>query len=150
MLDESLGFLVHRADRVLVSHLLGRFRPRRVTVEQWKVLGRLHDEDGITQRELARRNAQDPTTLARILDKMESKGLVERAEHREDARAFRIRLTPKGRALYSELVPLALKGLEDATAGMTAAELRELKRLLRIVFENLAPHRRDAAPVANS
>lgn len=142
-LEESVGFLVHRADLALVSHLLSLFKPHDLTVEQWTVLNRLVEADGITQRELARKAAKNPTTLARILDKMEKKGLVERREHGRDARAFRVTLTRRGRALREELAPLALRALADATAGLTGEDVRTLKRLLDVVFTNLAP--RDGA-----
>jgi DNA-binding MarR family transcriptional regulator len=144
-LDESLGFLVHRADLALTRTLLARFGPRGVTVEQWMVLSRLSEGDGITQRELARRNGQDPTTLTRILQKMERKGLVERGDDREDGRALQVILTQKGRRLQTELAALALEGVPEVTAGMTTREVLELKRLLHLVFENLA-QRRHAAP----
>jgi len=144
VLDESLGFLVHRADLALTRTLLARFGRRGVTVEQWTVLSRLSEGDGITQRELARLNGQDPTTLTRILQKMERKGLVQRGEDREDGRAYRVILTGKGRRLQAELAPLALEGVPEATAGMSPDELQELARLLRLVFENLVPARRTA------
>lgn len=146
MLDESLGFLVHRADLALTRSLLARFGRRGVTVEQWMVLSRLTDGDGITQRELARRNGQDPTTLTRILQKMERSGLVERGEDGEDGRALRVIVTQKGRRLQAELAPLALEGVPEVTAGMKPREVQELKRLLRLVFDNLA-QRRHAAPI---
>lgn len=139
VLDESLGFLVHRADLALTRTLLARFGRRGVTVEQWAVLARLSEGDGITQRELARRNGQDPTTLTRILQKMERKGLVERGDDREDGRALRVVLTRKGRRLKEELAPLALAGVPQVTAGMTPRDVQELKRLLRLVYDNLAP-----------
>lgn len=145
LIDESLGFLVHRADLALTRTLLARFGPRAVTVEQWMVLSRLSEGDGITQRELARRNGQDPTTLTRILQKMERNGLVERGDDRADGRALRVILTQKGRRLQAELAAVALAGVPQLTAGMTLREVQELKRLLRLLFENVAPRRR-AAP----
>ncbi len=113
------------------------------------VLSRLSEGDGISQRELARRNGQDPTTLARILQKMEKKGLVERGDDREDGRALRVILAPKGRRLQADLAALALAGVPEVTAGMTPHEVQDLKRLLRLVFENLAS-RRNAAPTPQS
>ena len=140
-LDESIGFLVHQADLYLVNHLLSLFKPHDLTVEQWKVLNRLVETDGLTQRELARKNSKDPTTLVRILDKMERKGLVERRDHPDDRRVFRITLTPRGRKLQAQLAPLAVRSSQDATRGMSEAEVKALKRLLRKVHANLAPLR---------
>lgn len=148
VLDESLGFLMHRADLALTRTLLARFGRRGVTVEQWMVLSRLSEGDGITQRELARRNGQDPTTLARILQKMERKGLVERGADRADGRALQVRLTGAARRLQAELGVLALEGVPQVTAGMAPGEVQELKRLLRLLFQNLTTPRTAAPPHA--
>ena len=143
LLDESIGFLVHQADLYLVNHQLSLFKLHHVTAEQWKVLSLLVETDGLTQRELARKNSKDPTTLVRILDKMEKKGLVERRHHPGDRRVFRITLTTKGRKLQERLAPLAVRSSEDATQGMSKTEVRTLKRLLRQVHANLAPLREE-------
>jgi DNA-binding MarR family transcriptional regulator len=148
VLDESIGFLVHRADLALTRTLLALFGRRGVTVEQWMVLARLAEGDGLTQRELARRNGQDPTTLTRILQRMERSGLVERRDDREDARAFRVLLTPKGRRLQAELAPLALSGVPALAAGMSPGDVRELRRLLILLFENVAQRRPAPSPPA--
>lgn len=139
---------MHRADLALTRTLLAMFGRRGVTVEQWMVLGRLAEGDGITQRELARRNGQDPTTLTRILQKMERKGLVERLDDREDRRAFRVVLTKQGRRLQAELAAVALEGVPALTAGMTARDVRELKRLLGLLFENVVQPRNAATTPA--
>ncbi|WP_323033716.1 MarR family winged helix-turn-helix transcriptional regulator [Paracoccus sp. (in: a-proteobacteria)] len=53
--------------------------------------------DDISQTELAGRLALDSSTLVRLLDLLEGRGLVERRPDPADRRARRILLTPAGR-----------------------------------------------------
>jgi DNA-binding MarR family transcriptional regulator len=136
-LDESIGFLVHRADLALANHLLPLFKPHGLTIQQWKVLDLLVEEDGQTQHRLAHRNVKAATTLVRILDNMQEKGLVERRDHDSDRRAFRVTITDKGRKLHGQLAPLAARTSIEATRGMTEAEVNALKRLLHKIYANM-------------
>jgi DNA-binding MarR family transcriptional regulator len=47
-----------------------------------------------------------------------------------------LQFTASGRALYEEMVELALRREEKLREGLTAGELAELLRMLRILFEN--------------
>lgn len=49
-LDESLGFIINRTNTKLKNELLHRFREHDVTPEQWSVLNRLWERDGINPR----------------------------------------------------------------------------------------------------
>jgi DNA-binding MarR family transcriptional regulator len=53
--------------------------------------------DGATVRELVAATAQRPSTLTGVLDRLERRGLIERAANPADRRSFVIRLTPAGR-----------------------------------------------------
>jgi DNA-binding MarR family transcriptional regulator len=79
------------------------FVPFGVTADQFVALSLLAEEDGAIQRDLAQRSHSDANTVAALLRLLEQKGLVRRERDREDARALRVFLTPKGRALQMEL-----------------------------------------------
>ena len=71
--------------------------------DQFVLLKLLADEDGVTQQDLVDRAGYDASTTANMLKRLESNGLVERAEHPDDARAKLVALTPKGRRLQRKL-----------------------------------------------
>jgi MarR family transcriptional regulator for hemolysin len=89
--------------------------------------------DGIRQRELAERLAIEGPTLVRMLDQLESHGLVERRPDPEDQRAKTLHLTRSGEALTRRVNPTI-----DAARARLLAEVtdEELATCLR-VFEAL-------------
>jgi len=136
-LDESLGFLVYRAALLLKQELARQFGPHDLTPEQWAVLVRLWEEEGLTQRQVADRTFKDQANVARIVRRLESKGLVHRTACLDDGRCFRLHLTTEAHALMPELIPRALRAVNRAVAGIDRAELHTAKAVLARVPENL-------------
>ncbi len=137
VLDESLGFLVYRAALLMKKELARHFEPHDLTPEQWAVLVRLWEEEGLTQRQVAERTFKDQANVARIVGRLESKGLVSRAPCVDDGRCFRLHLTEEARILIPELIPRALRAVSRAVAGIDQSELRVAKAVLARVPENL-------------
>jgi DNA-binding MarR family transcriptional regulator len=77
----------------------------KLTVPQFDVLATLGDTDGMTCRELAAETLVTKSTLTVVLDGLEARGLIERQEVAEDRRHTRVRLTPKGDALFRKVFP---------------------------------------------
>lgn len=142
-LEDSLGYLVNRTARMMAGQLADELRPHGVGIGQWAVLIFLWQRDGTSQAELSRVVAIEPPTMARTIDRMVRDGLVTRAPDASDRRVSRIYLTERGRALRAELVPLAVRVNTANLARLTAAEGRELRRLLAKLIqdpdEDLAP-----------
>jgi DNA-binding MarR family transcriptional regulator len=138
-LRDDLGFLTARAHRALRHWLLSRLDPYGITYPQFVVLTHLREESGLSQTELADRAFMDETSLARMLQRMEEAELIRREVDELDLRVNRVTLTAAGRDLQVKLMPLRHEGLEQATAGLTAEEVSELKRMLDHIFRNMAP-----------
>ncbi|HEV8281988.1 MAG TPA: MarR family transcriptional regulator [Candidatus Limnocylindrales bacterium] len=129
-IDESLGYLVNRAARLMAGELAERLRPTGVGIGQWAVLLFLWARDGLTQAELARVVAIEPPTMVRTIDRMVRDGMVARKRDPSDARVSRIFLTDRGRALRDELVPIAMTVNEATLSRLSPSEGRTLRRLL--------------------
>ncbi len=141
-LDDSLGFVMHRTSLRHKCEMGRRFKAYDITTEQWVALCRLREQDGLSQKELADRIDKDQPNLTRILDKLEQKGLIRRADNANDRRAFFIYLTPAGEALMEKLIPIAERVSIDATDGFTQEESELLKNLLNRIRRNLEGGRR--------
>lgn len=137
-LDDSLGFLLNKTNTKLKNELLQRFRGHDITPEQWSVLNRLWEREGVTPKELADLIFKDKPNTNRILDKMQVKELIVRKPHPADKRAFQVFLTERGRALRNELVDKARQLNEEATAGIGLKKMAELKEMLNRIFDNLS------------
>ena len=116
VLEEALGYWVARAYLTSRAEMYRRFKRHGVdlTPEQWMVLVRLWQNEGVTQSALADRTFRDLPTMSRILTTMERNGLVVRRKDVSDGRARLVYLSDLGRSLRRELVPEARSMVEDA------------------------------------
>jgi len=130
VIEDSLGYRVNRAARVMAQQLADELRPAGVLIGQWAVLMFLWARDGMSQAELSRVVAIEPPTMVRTIDRMVRDGLVERRPDSTDARISRIQLTDRGRGLRDELIPKAVAVNERMLARLSASEGRTLLRLL--------------------
>ena len=86
--------------------------------------------DGLRMSELSRRMMVTGGNVTGITDQLEAEGLVERVEVEGDRRAFRVRLTPKGRKEFRAMAEAHEGWVVDAFAGLSSAEIRVLHQLL--------------------
>jgi DNA-binding MarR family transcriptional regulator len=133
MIEDSLGYLLNRAARLVAHQLADRLRRHGIGIGQWAVLMFLWARDGVSQAELSKSVAIEPPTMVRTIDRMVRDGLVTRSPDPQDGRASRIHLTDRGRSLRDNLVPEAVAVNESAVESMTESEARTLRRLLRKV-----------------
>ncbi len=137
VLDKSLGHIISRTSHKLKSDLAKGLSAYDVTTEQWALLTRLWEHDGISQRELSERLFKDQPTTTRILDKVEQKGLVVRRAAPGDRRCSLVCLTAAGEQLKEILVPVAQKSLDRALKGFSLQEQEQLRGLLDRIWRNL-------------
>jgi DNA-binding MarR family transcriptional regulator len=136
VIEESLGYLVNRAARLMAGELAERLRPAGIGIGQWAIMLLLWARDGSTQAELARLAAIEPPTVVRTIDRMVRDGLVTRAPDPNDARLSRIHLTQRGRTLRDDLVPQAVAVNDVFLQRLTASEGASLRRLLTKLLAN--------------
>jgi MarR family transcriptional regulator, transcriptional regulator for hemolysin len=75
---ESILSLLSQAPRLLSLEAAREARAHGLSRAQWAVLDVLEQAPGLTQREVAERLAVEPITVARILDRLAARNLVER------------------------------------------------------------------------
>lgn len=137
VVEEAAAHLVPLAARLFARALQERLSRHGVSVAQWSMLLLLWEEDGLTQRELGRRQRIEEPTAARTLHRMERDGLVRRLSDGGDRRRRRVVLTERGRLLRDELVPAALEVNAVATHGLSADDKQRLVSLLRYTIARL-------------
>ncbi len=133
---------VHWANRLSFlsrKQLTGRFTEAGfdITAEEWATLLQLWACDGRSHGELAALTVRDRTTVTRLVDRLVKKGVVERRSDPSDRRRSEVVLTPTGRSLRGQLVPLAQGLLARAFDGISPEELVQTTRVLRAMTANL-------------
>jgi len=119
-----LARVYQKVDRASAVHLRGW----GLSVAQFDVLARVGGREGMTQQELAETLLVTKGNVCQLLDRMEADGLIER---RREGRAKRIYPTPRGRALFAEVVPAQERVVEQQFGVLDPTAQRELLTLLR-------------------
>jgi DNA-binding MarR family transcriptional regulator len=140
VVDNAIGFWIHRVYQASRNEMFRVFREHGedVTPEQWAVLIRLWERDGRTQSDLSESTFRDAPTMSRIVDSMETRGLLQRKAHPTDGRVRTVHLTRKGRALEPQLVPLVEQIVGRMVEGIDERALVTTRATLRQMFANLA------------
>ena len=137
-LDSYLPYLLNRAGSRIATSFSERVRPLGATLQMWRVLAALREKDGRRMGDLSDTTSIEVSTLTRVVDSMEKKGLVDRRRDGKDARAVLLHVTPSGRRLTQRILPIAERYEEVALAGFNAAEADKLKAALRRLYANMA------------
>jgi DNA-binding MarR family transcriptional regulator len=77
------------------------------------------------------------STLSRLVGEMKRRGLVTRARLKDNGRTVAINLTPKGRTLVEELIPIAIHFEEVAVRDFPSKNISDLKTILAEIYESL-------------
>lgn len=136
--DESIGLYTSHTVKNIIRFLTFHLKEFDVTPEQWTVLKRLAEQDGISQKELAMKSEKDQPTVTRILDILERKELIYKQRNLDDKRSFHIFISKKGMATKDELSPF-IEGLYEETIlkGISEEDLEVYKGVLAQMNENI-------------
>lgn len=141
-LGAFLPYLVNRVGAHMVARYNRDLRPYGINVQAWRVLAALREEDGIRVSRLSAVTSIDPSTLSRVLDGMQRKGLLRRRRPAAndgggDSRSVTVRTTEAGRALTRRILPFAVDLERRALRDLSGREAALLKALLARVYGNL-------------
>lgn len=89
-----------------------------MTRAQWIMLIWLERQPGLSQKELAELIEVEPITVARIVDRLEARGMVERRADPADRRIWRLHLCPPSRPILNEMCRERADIYGLATAGL--------------------------------
>ena len=86
--------------------------------------------EGLKMNELSRRMMVTGGNVTGITDQLVAEGLVERVDVEGDRRAYRVRLTTRGRKLFDEMATEHEAWIVAAFEGLSAREVESLHKLL--------------------
>jgi len=122
-----LSVLSNRVSGAIARQYSERFG---LSVPEWRVMAVLGGTPGLSAREVASRTAMDKVQVSRaVACLLRSKRLARSADPR-DRRVTRLALTRQGRAIYDQIVPLALELEGLLLSALSAEERRGFDKLL--------------------
>ena len=146
-LAASPGQLLHRAQQFAAERFAAATGGVEITQRQFAVLSAPSEADGQTQTQLVQRTGIDRSTLAELVSRMATRGLVAREKAAGDARANAVKLTDEGRALHKTAVEGATAA-DDAILAVLAKNKRAnfvdaLVRIARALDPDADPKGKD-------
>jgi len=134
--EESVGYLMRRILHSASQEVERELEPTGLTNAQWVPLLKLYMGSASTVAELARECQLDAGGMTRLLDRLETKGLLRRVRSSDDRRVVNLELTEPGRAA-AKRIPAVLCGVQNAhMRGFTVEEWKLLRTLLGRILDN--------------
>ena len=132
-----LGFLLCDVARLLKRRTDKNAGGSGLTSSQWQLLAALAQYEGINQNGLAEILEVEPITLCRIVDRLQTLGLIERHPHPSDRRVWSLRLAPAARPKLAQARKLGDIVYGEALAGIPDADRLRLLKTLQVLKSNL-------------
>jgi DNA-binding MarR family transcriptional regulator len=122
-----LSVLSNRVSSAIAHEYSERFG---LSIPEWRIMAVLGQSGGLSSRAVAERTAMDKVQVSRAVANLVETGRVQKKVDADDGRIARLSLTAKGRAIYDEIVPLALHLEEVLLGALTTEERAAFDRLM--------------------
>lgn len=121
----SSDFLVLIGDvgRLIRVEADRRARAHGMTRAQWLILAWLNRQPGLSQKELAEKLEVEPITVARLVDRLEARALLERRADPADRRIWRLHLLPGVEPVLEALDQQREELFAHVTAGLRPSDI---------------------------
>jgi DNA-binding MarR family transcriptional regulator len=127
---DRVGYLLKRAQQALRSRMDRVLERKGLTTPQYSVLSWLERQPGISSAELSRRSFVTPQTMIRIVENLETLGLIRREPHPTHGRILIASLTRKGETVVAACHAEVNAVENQMLHGLTKREQVELRGLL--------------------
>ena len=142
------GHAIRRLHQIAVGIFLQETQAHGITPVQYAALQVVHNQPGIDQRTLARTIGFDTSTIGSVIDRLESRGLMQRNAHPEDRRVRLLTLTPEGQRVLEEVEPGMLRAQERMLEPLAPEQREVFMDMLRtLVRGNNALSRAPSEPL---
>jgi DNA-binding MarR family transcriptional regulator len=145
-LHPNLFSLLNDLARLIRVEADKRARVHGMTRAGWSLMARLARNPGITQKELADLLEVEPISVARMVDRLEAVGMLERRADAGDRRIWRLHLLPaaepvlkKMAAMATELESFVTQGVSPAARDAMVEGLSQMKMNLTQKSETQGP-----------
>lgn len=136
-LDRDPLILLNDTARLMRTRFDQYARAHGMTRAQWLILARLSRQPGLSQNEMAAICEVEPITVGRLIDRLESRGLVERRADPADRRIRRLHLLPAAQPILDEITRYREDQTEVLLGSMTPEERDRLVEALLKIKNNL-------------
>jgi DNA-binding MarR family transcriptional regulator len=131
-LDTFIPYRLSVASNAVSSRIAESYRKRfGLKIAEWRLIAILAEGDRMTPQALGEATRMDKISVSRAAAALVERGLVSAEDHPGDGRSHFLSLTADGRALYSEIAPVALAMEAELLGEFSIEERSALGSLLR-------------------
>lgn len=130
MLTQSIGFVLAKARNLIASEMDAALKDLGISTQQMGIVFSLSRGMASTPLELSKLLGIDTGLMTRMLDKLETQGVLKRSRSADDRRVVNLVLTTQGEALAERIPDLVPPVLNARLKHFSKAEFEELRRLL--------------------
>ncbi|QDT39884.1 MarR family winged helix-turn-helix transcriptional regulator [Stratiformator vulcanicus] len=136
--DTSIGFWVFTAAHAMEASMNEALAPLGITSRQVQILGCLAVHGEITQNELAEKLRVEPSSVVRMLDRMERDDWIERVVDPNDRRKRIIRAKERAEPVWNSVREVMAPIKAHAMSGVSESELATARGVLQKICRNLS------------
>ena len=133
--DDYLPALLAQASHLISSEFHKVARAHGFSVSEWRVMATLAGGEAVSIGRLAQVAVMKQPTVTRMLDRMTTKGHVERLPHDSDRRITLVRITDAGERTVTHLMELAREHERRVLEPFGLKRAETLKTTLRRMIE---------------
>jgi DNA-binding MarR family transcriptional regulator len=134
-LNRSATHLLHRAGQRAADIYADEVQGGGLTPRQFAVLTAVSQQEGLTQTDLVERTGIDRSTLADIVARLLSRGLIQRRRAKDDARAYAIKLSAQGAKALRQAQPAAAAADSRLLANLSPARRQDFLESLNLIVD---------------
>lgn len=135
--NRSLGYLLRRAFKLMSQQAEQMFAGRDLTLSQWIVLKLIDEGRVATPGEAARMLGHNTGATTRLIDQLESQGLLERKRETGDRRLVSLALTADGQRMAKAWEGEMADFFDELLAEFSPAEVETLIGLMGRLVDRL-------------
>lgn len=137
-MENNTQLLINQVMHLYIQRSMSLLRDLKIHPGQCGMLWGLSKNDGLSQKELAKKLRITPPSITVMIRKMETEGLIVKRQDEKDQRITRIYITEKGREIANQMDGVLEQLEKEAFANMSEQEIMLLHRLLMQMKENLS------------
>ena len=142
-MENNTQLLINQVLHLYIQRSIYLLRDLKIHPGQCGMLWGLSQNDGLSQKELAKKMKITPPSITVMIRKMEAEGLIKKQQDEKDQRITRIYITDKGRKIAEQMDSVLCQLEKEVFANMSEQEIMLLHRLLLQMKDNLSKGNKD-------
>lgn len=130
LVPRRVARLISRTQKAMEQELDTRLAPFDITAAQYVVLSTLHSGRANIAAQICKELSYSPGAMTRMLNRLEQKGMIQKAPSVDNRRTVQLELTDEGRHIFPSLLEASGIVIDHYFGAFSAQELQTFESLL--------------------